>query len=350
MPDQRSPRELQKQTYVFDPRPRSPYRIAVNRYWDPGQHSTDPDALTLVFAHGIGSHKELWEPTLAHLYALAACAGVKLRDAWALDAPNHGDSAVLNDCVLERFINFPAWEDYARSIHLLLAGQGSGVDVDFAARRLVGVGHSLGAITLMLSTTYMPDIKFHSVVLAEPMIVRRPRAGELDFDIVDAAIKRKDTWPTREAALRYFQSSISCRGWDAEILEKYAEHGLRELPTAMYPDKTSGVTLKCHKLQQAATLSERQTNIRAYDYLASFCQLQPVHAIFGAAPDFLPRAFREDQIAVAAKGLYVTVSDVDGAGHFVMQMQPKKLAEKIRDALVHDMSAQSKSCDVQAKL
>ena len=71
----------------------------------------------------------------------------------------------------------------------------------------------------------------------------------------------------------------------------------------MYPDKTSGVTLKCHKLQQAvgyvphsrtsqlterqATASERQTNIRAYDYLAAFCRLQPVHTIFGAVPDFL---------------------------------------------------------------
>ena len=72
----------------------------------------------------------------------------------------------------------------------------------------------------------------------------------------------------------------------------------------MYPDKTSGVTLKCHKLHQAvgrvphsrttlrltkrqATSSERQTNIRAYDYLAAFCQLQPVHTIFGAVPDFL---------------------------------------------------------------
>ena len=74
----------------------------------------------------------------------------------------------------------------------------------------------------MLSTTYMPDIKFHSVILAEPMIVRKPRPGELDFDIVEAAIKRKDIWPTRADALRYFQRSVSCHGWDAQILEKYA--------------------------------------------------------------------------------------------------------------------------------
>ena len=39
--------------------------------------------------------------------------------------------------------------------------------------------------------------------------------------------------------------------------------------------------------RQQATLSERQTNIRAYDYLAAFCRLQPVHAVFGDAPDFL---------------------------------------------------------------
>lgn len=40
-------------------------------------------------------------------------------------------------------------------------------------------------------------------------------------------------------------------------------------------------------MTRQATLSERQTNIRAYDYLATFCRQQPVHAIFGDTPDFL---------------------------------------------------------------
>jgi len=39
------------------------------------------------------------------------------------------------------------WEEYGRSIHLFLAGLGTGVDVDFTGHKLVGVGHSMGAVS-----------------------------------------------------------------------------------------------------------------------------------------------------------------------------------------------------------
>jgi hypothetical protein len=40
------------------------------------------------------------------------------------------------------------WEEYARSIHSFLSGFGTGVDVDFKSRNLVGIGHSMGAVCL----------------------------------------------------------------------------------------------------------------------------------------------------------------------------------------------------------
>lgn len=45
------------------------------------------------------------------------------------------------------------WEEYARSIHALLTGLGTGIpsSIDFASRTLVGVGHSMGAIALQVS-------------------------------------------------------------------------------------------------------------------------------------------------------------------------------------------------------
>lgn len=54
-----------------------------------------------MLTHGTGLHKELWEPTLEHLYARARRGdGPRIREAWALDAPNHGASAVLNEDAL----------------------------------------------------------------------------------------------------------------------------------------------------------------------------------------------------------------------------------------------------------
>lgn len=76
-------------------------QITAKRYWNPSYYSDNDDALTLVFAHATGYHKEHWEPTIEDLYDVIAEAGrdnkVKIRELWAIDAPNHGDAAVLNE-------------------------------------------------------------------------------------------------------------------------------------------------------------------------------------------------------------------------------------------------------------
>jgi hypothetical protein len=94
---------LQSQSYIFDARPQYPFLISVKRYWVQGFESTDPDAITLVLAHATSLHKELWEPVLEDLYTKAVVSPraysplLKIRDAWAIDCPNHGESAVLNE-------------------------------------------------------------------------------------------------------------------------------------------------------------------------------------------------------------------------------------------------------------
>lgn len=91
-------------SYVFDPRPSYPLLSAVKQYWIPNSpHATDPDALTLVFTHGAGFHKEQWEATINDLQAILdkGEGKTKIREIWTIDAPNHGDSAVLNEETLK---------------------------------------------------------------------------------------------------------------------------------------------------------------------------------------------------------------------------------------------------------
>jgi hypothetical protein len=99
-------------SYVFDPRPRLPFRIAAKRYWigerpagsDRDNFSkTREDVLTLVFTCGNGGHKEHWEPTIQRLFENQKTASqmtVRFHDMWSLDMPNQGDSAVLNEEIL----------------------------------------------------------------------------------------------------------------------------------------------------------------------------------------------------------------------------------------------------------
>jgi hypothetical protein len=106
-----TPAELLKDTIIYQPHRGYPLHITANRYYcrpRPGHNvEDDPDALTLICLHSTSFHKETWEPTLARLFQLAAeqvkgkndrC--VNIREAWAIEAPNHGTSGCLNQDAL----------------------------------------------------------------------------------------------------------------------------------------------------------------------------------------------------------------------------------------------------------
>jgi hypothetical protein len=172
---------LRSQAYVFDALPNYPLLIPVKRYWVPDFESTDPDAVTLILAHALSFTKEQWEPLLEDLYDQLATTRrnssptsiPKIRDVWAIECPNHGEGAVLNEeTLLEGYTPACKWlcttfaddhaqpycgnslsflEEYARAVHLVLSGLGKGINVDFKSRNLVGVGHSMGASALSVN-------------------------------------------------------------------------------------------------------------------------------------------------------------------------------------------------------
>lgn len=96
---------LESKSYIFDPRPHYPLRITAKKYWNPNSpYLHDESAFTLIFAHGTGFHKEQWEPTIDDLNELLGeekGEKVRVREYWSIDAPNHGDAAVLNEDVLQ---------------------------------------------------------------------------------------------------------------------------------------------------------------------------------------------------------------------------------------------------------
>ncbi|KAF8958329.1 hypothetical protein BDZ97DRAFT_1842168 [Flammula alnicola] len=190
-------------SYVFDPRPSYPLLSVVKRYWKPqSAYLNDPEALTLIFAHATGFHKEQWEPVIDDLQAIIdkGAGKTKIREIWTIDAPNHGDSAELNEETLKlgygRFV-------LCRSIHLFLSGLGSGVDVDFTGHKLVAIGHSMGAA---LSMGYYPKINFTSFILCEVMIMSAKFGIAAANMLVQGAEKRRDIWPSKEEAYKLLKA------------------------------------------------------------------------------------------------------------------------------------------------
>ncbi|KAI0320403.1 Alpha/beta hydrolase fold-1 [Amylostereum chailletii] len=338
---------LQSETFTFDARPHYPLLIPVTRYWNESLHSQDADALTFVLAHGTSFHNEHWEPVLEGLYDLLATSmsiGTKIpniREAWAIGCPNHGEGAVLNEETLkEGYSPIFSWDEYGTAIHLVLAGRGKGVDVDFSTRNLVALGHSMGAIALILARTHAPVIRWSKAILIEPMFVHPKFYPRVDAILRLSAPKRRDVWSSREEARQAFLSK-SFKSWDPRLVDIYAKHGLRDLPTATYPDAT-GVTLKCTKAQEAAAYSDVHGRMTAQRYLPTFCTDVPTHAIFGAVPDILPSENRDFLVKDFAQNKFASVSLVEKAGHLAAHNNPDGVAERIYEALMKKGNTLSK--------
>ncbi|KAI0654112.1 alpha/beta-hydrolase [Cubamyces menziesii] len=329
---------MQSKPYVFDARPTFPLLVTARQYWTSDCSRDDPDAVTLVFAHATGFHKEHWEPTLEHLLAhLRDQGSFKVRDAWCIDAPNHGEAAKLNERTLQ-------WgyvpEEYARAVHLFLAGLGKGVDVDFSSRKLVGIGHSMGATAIILSHTYQPPLPYVSVVLVDPMLLpswvdSSPSNGGTRNILLEGAEKRRDIWPSREEAWQQFTSRPAWKIWDERVLKLYVQHGLRELPTAEYPDRTEGVTLTYTKAQETACYRDKLGRTKAYRYLPYLCDVLPVHFIWGEMPDpILTAEVKNTVMSEGTQGKHASEKRIKGAGHLLPQMQPERLAAALTSTLV----------------
>lgn len=95
----------------------------------------------------------------------------------------------------------------------------------------------------------------HSLVLLDP-VIQTANAG---IAPAVASTRRRDLWDSRDAAAAAFARSAFYRAWDPRVLERWVRHGLRRLPTELYPatstkpDDDERVTLTTTKHQELFT-------------------------------------------------------------------------------------------------
>jgi pimeloyl-ACP methyl ester carboxylesterase len=150
---------------------------------------------------------------------------------------------------------------------------------DFAAREVdkAGepawlVGHSLGGFLSLMCAARHPKLARGVLLLDSPIIggwkshaVRAAKRTQLVGSISPGAVsrKRKNRWPSREAALEHFRHKKAFARWDAQVLADYITHGThdedgervltfdRDIETAIYntlPDNLDRL-LKNHPLK-----------------------------------------------------------------------------------------------------
>jgi len=93
---------------LLEPDQNYPLYITAKKYWLPEfeAHWHDDEAITLIVLHSTSFHKETWQPTLERIFQRASSRfsskTVNIKCAWAIDCPNHGVSAGLNEEALRQ--------------------------------------------------------------------------------------------------------------------------------------------------------------------------------------------------------------------------------------------------------
>lgn len=81
-----------------------------------------------------------------------------------------------------------------------------------------------------------------TLILMDPVVQRIPNA-EGNYLPAKMSAVRRDRWPSRAAARTAFKKSKFYQTWDPRVLDRWIEHGLRELPTKLYPNTSTSATL-----------------------------------------------------------------------------------------------------------
>jgi len=151
----------------------------------------------------------------------------------------------------------------------------------------------------------------------------------------------KDIWPSRPAALEWFSKRIPWNRWDPRVLHLFVKYGLRDLPTATYPDNKEGVTRSCTREQAAQSYIYFEDAFDSLDRLKDLCHTIPVHTILGTNQDLVSKETHDAIIDPKQGRSMASVLHVD-SGHLIAQEEPAGLALAIWNILNVDETPYSK--------
>lgn len=255
-------------------------------------HDLGGEGPPLLLVHATGFHGRVWEPLADHLHGF---------HRWSIDIRAHGDSPVPVDRPLE-------WERFADDV--LAVVDALGPDRPF------GVGHSMGAASLLLAEQARPGT-FRALYLYEPVVMPAdlnfgPDAGN---PLASGARRRRDTFDSYEDAIANFASKRPFSTLRPDVLRLYVEHGFA-------PNGDGTVSLKCRPEDEAAVY-EHASEHRAFDALDSVrC---PVTVALGVE-DAFPAAFGRPIAAALPNGVVESFPDLS---HFGPLEDPERIAASV---------------------
>jgi pimeloyl-ACP methyl ester carboxylesterase len=260
-------------------------------------HEWGGDGPPALLAHPTGFHGVLWAPVAERLIARG-------RTVFSFDFRGHGDSDAPESDY--------SWHGFGDDVlavtdHLGLRGEPD----------LLAVGHSKGGAALVLGELEQPGT-YARLWLYEPIMF--PTVDVLppneDFFLARAARKRRNEWPSKEAAFEAYASKPPLDVMTPESLHAYVDYGLR--------DRGDGVfELKCRPEVEARVYT-MGPNHGAFAHLS---QLKPrSRVVCGETTQSIPPDLARQ---IAARMPNGTIEVMNGVGHFGPQEDPDAAVESM---------------------
>lgn len=278
--------------------------------------------LTLIFTHGNSFHKDLWRLIIEDLLSRTEIASQVSR-VFAVDAINHGDSAVANEGLLNDRV---FWPDHSQDILTVLKHFG-------ISENVIGIGHSFGGSTLCHAAMIAPST-FKATIFIEPILwdMEGPRKA-----VAKASLKRKDTWNSLEEVKAAFDRISSFADWHPLQRQRHAEFGTYEVR-----QNNSIVVrkLKTPKEQEAATY----LSIPYPQILDLISGSQGRHCfVFGENSRVLNRHHRQEILRRVQP--HSRVVDIPKAQHLIPMSHPYDLSQLL-SSFIADIGEQKISSKI----
>jgi pimeloyl-ACP methyl ester carboxylesterase len=252
----------------------------------------------VVFSHANGFNARTYRTILSPLARELRILAVDLR--------GHGRST-LPAVIAGRL----GWREMEADLLALLAAEATGP--------VVLAGHSMGGTTSLLAAAAAPD-RVKGLVLFDPVIFPvEAQADAAESPLVQGALRRRATFPSKPAALAAYEGRGAFRSWRREQLADYVEDGFRETGSGE-------VTLSCAPAWEASNFRTHN-----YDPWAAFAESRCPIDIRRAE---IASTCRLDgrEAALIADGR-VTVETVPGTSHFLPMERPDVVAAALRRAV-----------------
>jgi pimeloyl-ACP methyl ester carboxylesterase len=202
---------------------------------------------------------------------------------------------------------------------------------------VIGMGHSLGAVTTLMAAIERPEL-FRALVLIEPTLFRPWRAGLMRalaptrlfrriHPLIRRTVRRKTSFPDRESMFVNYRAKGIFRGISDQVLWDYVD-GLADI----HSDGT--VSLKYHPLWETR-IYETGGTVDPYVFKNLGRVTCPVLIVRGEESDTIGPEIVDRLVAGLPAGEGITVP---GLGHLLPLEAPGKVAGLVLDFLARSLT------------